>query len=92
MEKVINVKSMLGDKFSCQDAVVLKYHILKSKGDDITLDFSGLGDVPTTFFYNLFSELLYSNNRNYILDHIKVKNLANMKDYNRVVKGTTVSS
>ncbi|MCR3761549.1 STAS-like domain-containing protein [Clostridium felsineum] len=92
MEKTINVKNMLGDKFSCQDAVVLRYHILKNKGEDVTLDFAGLGNVPTTFFYNLFSELLYSNDRNYISDHIKVKNLANMNDYNRVIKGTTVSS
>lgn len=92
MEKVINVKSIIGTKFSCQDAVLLKEDVLNNKSDDIILDFSGLGEVPTTFFYNLFSELLYINNRKYISDHIKVKNLANINDYYRVINGTTIAS
>lgn len=92
MEKVINVKNIIGTNFSCQDAVLLKKDILDGRNDDITLDFSGLGKVPTTFFYNLFSELLYINNRKYISDHIKVKNLANINDYYRVINGTTIAS
>ncbi|PJI09427.1 MULTISPECIES: STAS-like domain-containing protein [Clostridium] len=92
MEKVINVKSIIGTNFSCQDAVLLKKDILDGRNDNITLDFSGLGNVPTTFFYNLFSELLYINNRKYISDHIKVKNLANINDYYRVINGTTIAS
>lgn len=89
MEKIINIKSRIGNKFECQDAILLKSELLANLSDNIILDFSGIDYVPTTFFYNLFSELLYINERKDILNHIKVKNLSNVDDYNKVVYGTT---
>jgi hypothetical protein len=90
MEKVINVKKVIGEEFSCEDALLLKRDILNSKDAVTVLDFDGISDVPTTFFYNLFSELLYTSNRTEAFEKIKVKNLITMDNYNKVVLGTAV--
>lgn len=93
MEKTIIVKNVIGTNFSCQDAILLRGELTSnSLENDVVLDFSGIKSVPTTFFYNLFSELLYINSRKYLLEHVKVKNLSNIEDYNKVIRGTTLVS
>lgn len=89
MEKVINVKQVIGSNFTCEDAILLKKDVLNN-GVTTILDFDGIADVPTTFFYNLFSELLYTSDRNKSFQHIKVRNLLNIENYNKVVQGTAV--
>lgn len=90
MEKVINVKKTIGDNFSCQDALLLKRELMDNLKGNVVLDFAGVNYVPTTFFYNLFSDLLYINERKDLLTHVTVKNLSNIEDYNKVVYGTTL--
>lgn len=89
MEKKIIIKNLIGNKFQCQDAILVKSEVLANLSNNVILDFSGIEYVPTTFFYNLFSELLYINDRKDIINHIKVENLPNIDDYNKVVYGTT---
>lgn len=90
MEKVINVKQVIGANFKCEDAILLKKDVLNNGDVTTILDFDGIADVPTTFFYNLFSELLYTSDRNKSFQNIKVKNLLNTENYNKVVQGTAV--
>lgn len=91
MERVINVKNVIGENFTCADAVLLKSDFKAADYETIVLDFNGINDVPTTFFYNLFSDILYTQNRDKSFKNIKVKNLAAMDNYNRVINGTTLS-
>ncbi len=91
MEKVINVKNIIGEDFTCADAILLKSNFKVADHESIVLDFNGINDVPTTFFYNLFSDILYTQNREKSFKNIKVKNLAAMDNYNRVINGTTLS-
>jgi hypothetical protein len=90
MEKVINVKNVIGENFTCADAILLKSNFKTSGNETIVLDFSGVSDVPTTFFYNLFSDMLYTQNRSKSFENIKVKNLVTIDNYNRVINGTTL--
>ncbi|AJA47428.1 hypothetical protein CPAST_c13290 [Clostridium pasteurianum DSM 525 = ATCC 6013] len=89
MEKVLNVKNIIGGQFTCEDAILLKSKI-SNNNDAVVLDFTGIDEVPTTFFYNLFSDLLYTEDRNKSFQHIKVKNLSDIYNYNRVVQGTAI--
>lgn len=89
MEKVLNVKNIIGGQFTCEDAILLKSKI-SNNDDTIVLDFAGIDEVPTTFFYNLFSDLLYTEDRNKSFQHIKVKNLSDIYNYNKVVQGTAI--
>jgi len=89
MEKVLNVKNIIGGQFTCEDAILLKSKI-SNNNDAVVLDFAGIDEVPTTFFYNLFSDLLYTEDRNKSFQHIKVKNLSDIYNYNKVVQGTAI--
>lgn len=89
MEKVLNVKNIIGGQFTCEDAILLKSN-LSNNDDTIVLDFAGIDEVPTTFFYNLFSDLLYTKDRNASFKNIKVKNLSDIYNYNKVVQGTAI--
>jgi hypothetical protein len=91
MEKVINVKNIIGENFTCADAILLKSNFKVVEHETVILDFTGIDDVPTTFFYNLFSDILYTQNRDKSFENIKVRNLVAMDNYNRVITGTTLS-
>lgn len=90
MEKIINVKQVIGTDFTCEDAILLKKDVLADGDVTTILDFDGISDVPTTFFYNLFSELLYTSDRKKSFERIKIKNLLNTDNYKKVVFGTAV--
>lgn len=90
MEKVINVKQVIGADFTCEDAILLKKDMIADGDNTTVLDFDGISDVPTTFFYNLFSDLLYTYDRSEAFKHIKVRNLLNTDNYKKVVYGTAV--
>ena len=87
MEHIINVKDIIGTNFTCQDAILLKSQIKSNLTKTVILDFNGINTVPTTFFYTLLSDAIYENGREYLFDHLKVKNLSNSNDYNMVVLG-----
>lgn len=87
MDHIVNVKDIIGVDFTCTDAILLKGSIKSKLNDTVILDFNGLNKVPTTFFYNLLSDVIYENGRQYIFDHVKVKNLTNHSDYNMVLLG-----
>lgn len=92
MINTIKVKEIIGLNFKCQDAVILRKYIKDNINDKTILDFDGIDhDVPTTFFYTLFSELLYEKDRTYLMEHIEVKNLSNYEDYKRVILGTNTA-
>ena len=46
---IINVKEVLGDKINVEDAIVLRDIIKNSINEGITLDFSGVENIPSTF-------------------------------------------
>lgn len=89
MERVINVKNIIGENFTCCDAVLLKNAFKSAGNNTVIFDFKDIHDVPTTFFYNLFSDVLYNKNRNNSFENIRVRNLSSIENFNRVVKGTT---
>ncbi|WP_055665752.1 STAS-like domain-containing protein [Desnuesiella massiliensis] len=84
----IKVKEVLGTKFSDEDAIVLRNYIKANMDKELILDFSDINKVPTTFLCCLFTELIYTEGRDYIFSRINVKNLSNYRDYRRVVLGT----
>ncbi|MDD3224525.1 MAG: hypothetical protein PHX70_07460 [Clostridium sp.] len=49
MEKVINVKNIIGENFTCCDAVLLKNAFKSAGGKAVILDFEDIPDVPTIF-------------------------------------------
>lgn len=85
----IKVKDFLGNNYSCEDAILLRENIKKNLNSGVILDFDGYDRVPSTFLTCLFTELIEKSGREYIFDHIDVKNLSNYADYSRVVLGTT---
>ena len=88
MKHIIKIKETIGVSPICEDALLIKREVMNNLQDVVILDFEGVHEVSTTFFYCLFSELLYNSNRNYILQHVQVKNLSNEDSFKRVVKGT----
>ena len=89
MTHTLYVLDIIGKDFTCQDAILLKSSIRSNPNDVVVLDFEGIGNVPTTFFYTLLSEALYEKGREYIYNHLQVKNLSNLNDYNMVVLGAS---
>ena len=86
---IINVKEVLGDKINVEDAIVL---IKNSINEGITLDFSGVENIPSTFLTCLFGDIINQSGREMIFNNINVKNLSNYNDYSRVVLGTAFIS
>lgn len=87
MEQIINVKNIIGANFTCQDAILLKKLLNFNSDGTIILDFNDLSIIPTTFFYTLLSDAIYEKGRNYVFEHLKVKNLSNINDFKMVVLG-----
>lgn len=85
----IKVKDLLGNIYSCEDAIILKDRIRTNMESGIVLDFDGYDRVPSTFLTCLFSDLIEKLGREYVFKQINVKNLTNYSDYSRVVLGTT---
>ncbi|WP_055071849.1 STAS-like domain-containing protein [Clostridium massiliamazoniense] len=86
---LIKVKDFLGDNFNVEDAIVLRDFITKHLEENVELDFEGLSRVSTTFLTCLFNDLINKVGRDTVITKIGVKNLSNINDYSRVVKGTT---
>lgn len=87
----IMVKELLGENFAIEDAILLRDYIEKNIEEEIELDFYGLDRISTSFLCCLFTDLINSFGRDYIINKINVKNLSNIRDYSRVIKGTTFS-
>lgn len=79
----------LGENFAVEDAILLRYVISENISRNIVLDFDGVDRIPSTFLCCLFTDLINAQGRDFIINHINVKNLSNYEDYSRVVKGTT---
>lgn len=84
----INVREILGEEYTIEDAILLREIVKANLNSGIVLDFTGFERVPSTFLNCLFSELLNRLGRDYIFRQIDVKNLSNYNDYSRVVLGT----
>lgn len=86
---LIKVKDFLGEDFNVEDAIILRGFIIKNLEENVELDFEGVSRVSTAFLTCLFSDLINKVGRDAIITKIGVKNLSNINDYSRVVKGTT---
>lgn len=87
----VKVREYLGENFAVEDAILLRSLINDNMGEKIVLDFEGVNRIPSTFLCCLFTNLINVKGREFILEHINVKNLSNYADYSRVVKGTMYS-
>lgn len=85
----INVKKVLGNNISIEDAIVLRDYIEETQGQNVELDFEGIDRVPSTFLNCLFADMINREGREAIINKVEVKNLSNYNDYSRVVLGTT---
>ena len=85
----INIKEFIGDKYSVEDAILVREIVENNLDKGIVLDFKGLERVQSTFLTSIFSNLINKLGREYIFKQIYVKNLSNYNDYSRVVLGTT---
>ncbi|MFU0824155.1 STAS-like domain-containing protein [Clostridium sp.] len=88
--KEIIVRDILGTNFTQEDIIVLKQMMNSYIDDDIVLDFQNVEEVPCTFFATLLVNLFFRKGREYVLSHLKVKNLTNTEAFNRVAYGTSV--
>ena len=86
--EAIKVTDIIGSNLENEDAILLRGCIEGSLGSEIVLDFAGIFRVPTTFLCCLLTDLINKNGRDYIASHVRVKNLTNITDYNRVLLGT----
>lgn len=88
----ILVKDIVGIQYEKEDAIILREFLRdilsERNAEDIVLNFDGMGRIPTTFLFALFTDLINKNGRDYITSTIDVKNLSNQRDYNRVLLGT----
>ncbi|WP_195988446.1 STAS-like domain-containing protein [Clostridium sp. D53t1_180928_C8] len=84
----IKIKDFLGERYSIEDAILLREIVKNNLDNGISLDFCGLDRIPSTFLMCLFSDLINKFGRDYIFKQIDVKNLSNYSDYSRVVLGT----
>ena len=89
MKKSIKVKEILVKDYNIEDAILLREIIRNNLEDGIQLDFEGFNRIPTTFLNCLLSDLIVKYGRKYIFQQINVKNLSNIRDFSRVVLGTT---
>lgn len=87
MVKII-VKNITGGNTSQDEATLLKQVIYENIEECIELDFIDMDKIPSTFFFTLFSDLIYSKSRSFIINNIKIKNLKNIDSYNRMINGT----
>ena len=85
----INIKEFIGDKYSVEDAILVREIVENNVYKGIVVDFKGLERVQSTFLTSIFSNLINKLGREYIFKQIYVKNLSNYNDYSRVVLGTT---
>lgn len=84
----IRIKDFLGNKYSIEEAILLREIVKNNLDTGLVLDFDGLERIPSTFLVCLFNDLINKFGRDYIFKQIDVKNLSNYRDYSRVVLGT----
>lgn len=87
--KEINVKEVIGQEFNTEDAIIVKRLIKENINDEVTLDFEGINNVPSGFFASLLYDIMGIIGRDYFISHLSVKNLSNIKDFQRVLWGTS---
>ena len=83
MKKNVKVREILGKECNIEDAILLR-EIIR-----IQLDFEGVNRVATTFLNCLLNDLITKYGRKYVFQQVDVKNLSNVRDFSRVVLGTT---
>ena len=83
---------MLGNTINIEDAIVLRDAFKDHINEGVTLDFSGIENIPSTFLTCLFEDLINKSGREAIFNSVNVKNLSNYNDYSRVVMGTAFIS
>ncbi len=88
MQIDINVKKTIGERYSVEDAILLREVINNNIDSKIVLDFEGISKISTAFLTTLFNDLILKFGREYIFKQINVKNISNYSDYSRVVLGT----
>ncbi|QGU96276.1 DUF4325 domain-containing protein [Clostridium bovifaecis] len=87
--KEIMIKDVLGTNVKLEDAIILKRMMDLYIDNSIVLDFENIKDVSCAFFATLLTELFCKKGREYVLSHLKVKNLTNTKAFDRVAYGTS---
>ncbi|MCY6371350.1 STAS-like domain-containing protein [Clostridium ganghwense] len=87
--KEIMVKEILGAKIKPEDAIILRELVSRELDENVILDFSDMQNVSCSFLANLLTEMMYKKGRSHVIDHLKVKNLTNKKDFSRILMGTS---
>lgn len=86
--KEIKVRELIGTNVNHEDAVILKQMIEEHLDDSIILDFENIKDLSCGFFATILTELFCMKGRDYVLSHLTVKSLTNLKAFNMVAYGT----
>ena len=89
--KEIIIKDIVGTEFKAEDAILVKRLIKANINDKIVLNFEGINNVPCGFFANLLMDLICFKDRSSIISKLSVNNLSNIKDFNRVLRGTSLA-
>ena len=89
MKKNVKVREILGKECNIEDAILLREIIRNNLEDGIQLDFEGVNRVATTFLNCLLNDLITKYGRKYVFQQVDIKNLSNVRDFSRVVLGTT---
>ena len=69
----INIKEFIGDKYSVEDAILVREIVENNLDKGIVLDFKGLERVQSTFLTSIFSNLInkLKNVDRHILYHLE---------------------
>lgn len=86
--KEIKIRDYTGVDVRAEDALLLKKIVRENLSQDVTLDFEGVKSIPSNFYTNLLVDIMDTENRSFVVDHLKVKNLTDEKNFKRVLYGT----
>lgn len=87
--KEIKINDFLGEELRHEDTVLLKVFIKENIEEGIVIDFQNRKNIPITVFSSILVEMMCEKGRDYVTEHLRVKNLPNVKAFKRVLKGTS---
>lgn len=87
--KEIIVKEIIGANVNPEDAIILRDILDDHLESCVVMDFKDVRQISGAFFATLLTELICIKGRSYISQRLKVKNLTNSKEFNRVLLGTS---
>lgn len=85
--KEIIIREIIGCKYGAEDAILIKREVKENLKEGVMLNFDGIR-ATCSFLSTIFTDLILTFGRDYIISKVNIKNLSNDKAFKRVVIGT----